>query len=1291
QIDLNGENNTGTGYQSSYSVGQVSAVSITGLDTSIFDVDDANIESAVITLVNAQAGDQLVIDNLPDGIEARFVESTEGSIRIELTGSASKAIYAQGLQSIGFINRLENPSTIARTLEISVNDGDESSNTAISSLQVIGINSLNAPSTKTIEGSDLIFDVQLTATPVSDVDFSLSIGDESTAISGVDYKSVPAFTNGVRWMGNDPKSGRITVPAGVESFNIVFTTNDDLVVEGTETVVLKLASVSAVGQITDGSGSFLAINNITVNEGSPTAVFRVEGVEGQELRLNLEGYIDDTEAGQGEFNAGAKAATMTGNGADLDSFLEVYNGQTWEPYVPGSFVRYPTGSTTLLVRVDLRNDIESEGREAFKLIAEAKAIDPIASDDGNLIRVAGIGIIADDGRGPFFNEAGSENYDVVRDDDRRIKISSININEGSSYGIFTVANNEVSDQEIKLSVQDSPNSGFETGQRDLKPGESSAFSPDQLSNKVLEYWDNENNGWVQFTQQDFVPIKGNSLLYVRLDTSSEQDDVFEGQVGESSIGETFKLVATNNNGEELSFGIGQILDDGTGIKYTGDIADGSPVTSTSDLDDDLDKDGIAPNVEEILATQAFSVGQGGQAGDLNNDGIQDAEQAAVSTLAWIKATNLELAKTGELLDVKPIVSIVVETSADANQVEEAGAADSKYQLQNVNVVSQESEIFRGSKPTQTKNELETIEANWDPILFDIQKKEDALELVDADPTREGTQIIVTIDIARSGTKEGDFNAYLKFVSDDVIQTAIDNNIDLRDLDGNPITEPGWIDFTRRQDASGNYTGDGAQFIVEDIGGQRMITKIRLTFTDNKFGDNDLLNTGVKDPGLPVRRTLRIQDAQADSTPEPQPSRPNLQEPEDEPLPPVTPEVTPDAPVSADAPPVTPDAPVSADAPVTPTEPTPSREIEAEEIEEEPTTVQKFTSNEARRLTPLVAVAEVEEITRRTTAAQENVDENNVQATNLFMDVPYDETKLVRELVLQSQDTLINWAANARIIAGGNRGESVLNGRDTVKGSTNKDHGPSEIAGEAALGPNSRRPSVAGALSTSELGLEPRLGNGLLDTILLGGGVLYAFNRFNTNKVTSWVNQLLAKSPKYYAGAGQYERVITVFLMASETGLQRLIAARVTDEQIEILAEQILPMSLSAAAAPSQADLDRELQQLVKKVTDQTNSSHDLLLFDPKLREDLPIYESLGNDDHELQPKSLHAILNKLNPDELSDLRQWISRPSSCTIDNHPIANRLKQRQHQLRKLVNHDKSRLVSMLELCLAMAQPMA
>ena len=1278
QIDLNGANNTGTGYQSSYSVGQGSAIPITGLETSIFDVDDVNIESAVITLVNAQAGDQLLIDNLPDGIEARFLESAAGSIGIELTGSASKAIYEQGLQSIGFINILENPSTIVRTLEISVHDGDESSNTAISNLQVIGINSLKAPPTKTIEGNDLTFDVQLTATPVSDVSFSLSIGDESTATRDVDYQSVPTFTNGVRWMGDDPNSGRITVPAGIEFFNIVFTTNDDLVVEGTETVVLKLASVSAVGQITDGSGAFLAINNITVNEGSPTAVFRVEGVEGQELRLNLEGYLDDTEAGKGEFNAGAKAATMSGNGADLDSFLEVYNGQTWEPYVPGSFVRYSTGSTTLLVRVDLRNDIEFEGREAFKLIAEAKAIDPIASDDGNLIRVAGIGIIADDGRGPFFNEAGSENYDVVRDDDRSIKISSININEGSSYGIFTVANNEVSDQEIRLSVEDSPNSGFATGQRDLKPGESSSYSPDQLPNKGLEYWDNENNEWVSFTQKDFVPIKGNSLLYVRLDTSSEQDNMFEGQVGESSIGETFKLVATNNNGEVLSFGIGQILDDGTGIKYTGDIADGNPVISTTDLDDDLDKDGIAPNVEEILATQAFSVGQGGQAGDLNNDGIQDAEQAAVSTLAWIKATNLELAKAGKLLDVKPIVSIVVETSADANQEQEAGAADSKYQLQNVNVVSQESELFRGSKPTQTRNELETIEANWDPILFDIKKQEDAAELVDADPTREGTQIIVTIDIARSGTREGDFNAYLKFVSDDVIQTAIDNNIDLRDLDGNPITESGWIDFTRRQDASGNYIGDGAQFIVEDIGGERMITKIRLTFTDNKFGDNDLLNTGVKDPGLPVKRTLRIQNAQADSIPIPTPSEPSLEERPDEPLPPVTP-----------------DAPVSVDAPVTPAEPKPSREIEAEEIEEEPSTIQKVTSQESRRLTPVVAVAEVEEITRRTTAAQENVGEKTVQATDLLMEVPNDETRLVRELVQQSQDTLMSWAANAGIIPGGNRGESVLNGRDTVKGPTIQDHGTSDnaddIAGEGELGPNSGRPSDAVALSTAKLGLEPRLGNGLLDTILLGGGVLYAFNRFNTNKVSSWVNQLLAKSPKYYAGAGKYERVITVFLMASETGLQRLIAARVTDEQIEILAEQILPMSLSAAAAPSQADLDRELQKLVKKVTDQTNSSHDLLLFDPKLREDLPIYESLGNDDHELQPKSLQAIVSKLNPDELSDLRQWISRPSSFTIDNHPIADRLKQRQHQLRKLVNHDKSRLVSMLELCLAMAQPMA
>ena len=310
-----------------------------------------------------------------------------------------------------------------------------------------------------------------------------------------------------------------------------------------------------------------------------------------------------------------------------------------------------------------------------------------------------------------------------------------------------------------------------------------------------------------------------------------------------------------------------------------------------------------------------------------------------------------------------------------------------------------------------------------------------------------------------------------------------------------------------------------------------------------------------------------------------------------------------------------------------------------------------------------------------------------------------QPNLVQELVAESQTTLINWAASAGLVSGGTRSSNE-------QGSANDDSNqfndgptvladrvaPISITGESASGRSTKNGASPLAFVSEAMGLEPSLGSGLLDALVLGGGALYAFNRFSGGKVSGWVRRLLPATPRgYYAGVAGYERVVTVFLMEAETGLQRLVAAKVTDERLEILAEQVLPMSLSAAASPAQADLDRELKQLVKKVTDQTNSRHDLLLFDPKLKEDLPSYETLGKTANELEPKTLQAVLRQLKDNQLTVLRQWINKPSSTDINTHPIANQLKRRQKQLHKLVNNDKARLVSILELSLAMAQRLA
>jgi hypothetical protein len=402
-------------------------------------------------------------------------------------------------------------------------------------------------------------------------------------------------------------------------------------------LVLRIGSASATGLITDGAGASISVSSPTVNEGSPHAVFRVDGVEGQEVKLRLEGYTNDGAAATAK--PGTTAAELIDQGAnvaDIGSMLQIFDGRGWQNYTPGSYVTYPRGSTMLLVRVPVLNDNDYEASESFKLVVEGKAVNSIASDDTGTVQDVGIGIINDAGQGPIFNESGSENYNLPRDDDRTLKVSNINTNEGSQYGIFKLTGNAGLDLSLSLG-----NTTTNTDRDATLAGFNLAYSTDDGANWVPYTW----NG----AAGNRPTLPSNGVAYAQVDISTETDITYEGS-------ETFELIATPDLGAP-AIGLAQILDDGTGLKFTGAIGVNGPVTTRTGLDDDLDRDGIDPNVEEILATLSSSSGGGGMPGDLNNDGTPDAEQTSVATLAWITKEYFEQGLAGELTTIQPIISL----------------------------------------------------------------------------------------------------------------------------------------------------------------------------------------------------------------------------------------------------------------------------------------------------------------------------------------------------------------------------------------------------------------------------------------------------------------------------------------------------------------------------------------------------------------------------------------------------------------------------------------------------------
>ncbi|MDP3776664.1 type I secretion C-terminal target domain-containing protein [Methylotenera sp.] len=167
-------------------------VSIADADISITDVDNVNLQSAIITLTNAQLGDVLAVGSLPPGISANVV----GNV-VTLTGNASLSAYQNAIRAITFSSTSENPSTAPRNITIVVNDGNANSNVVTATINVIAIN--DAPvgvadvfngtgsvveGTTVVRGNILANDTDIDSSTLTVAQFATNSGATAISVNG---------------------------------------------------------------------------------------------------------------------------------------------------------------------------------------------------------------------------------------------------------------------------------------------------------------------------------------------------------------------------------------------------------------------------------------------------------------------------------------------------------------------------------------------------------------------------------------------------------------------------------------------------------------------------------------------------------------------------------------------------------------------------------------------------------------------------------------------------------------------------------------------------------------------------------------------------------------------------------------------------------------------------------------------------------------------------------------------------------------------------------------------------
>ena len=227
---------------------------------SLADLDDTLIESATVTITqNHSPLEDILGFEDSSGITGNF-DPANGTLT--LSGSASVAEYIAALRSVTYENSSDNPSTLARTVEFTINDGELDSDNLSRTIEINSVN--DAPSGE----NNVVTFLEDTDYTLTTADFGFSDRLDQNNLAGVIINQLPTLGE-LTLAGSSITPGQFIGAAAITGGDLVFSPEPNangIAYDRFEFLLVDDGGTAFNGSDTSVSANEIAFDVVNIND-----------------------------------------------------------------------------------------------------------------------------------------------------------------------------------------------------------------------------------------------------------------------------------------------------------------------------------------------------------------------------------------------------------------------------------------------------------------------------------------------------------------------------------------------------------------------------------------------------------------------------------------------------------------------------------------------------------------------------------------------------------------------------------------------------------------------------------------------------------------------------------------------------------------------------------------------------------------------------------------------------------------------------------------------------------------